>query len=145
VAHQRGDLRAAGSAVRVALELARPQRVVRPFLVLLPHGIGSLSGTVRLLAQEGDDFATALLKALERTGRAVDDRVEPEPLIEPLTERELAILAELPSMSSNDEIAARYYVSVNTIKSHLKHLYRKLEVSNRREAVRRGRELGLIS
>ena len=59
--------------------------------------------------------------------------------------RELAILAELPSMSSNDEIAARYYVSVNTIKSHLKHLYRKLEVSNRREAVRRGRELGLIS
>lgn len=48
-------------------------------------------------------------------------------------------------MSSNEEIAARYYVSVTTIKSHLKHLYRELDVSNRRDAVRRGRDLGLIS
>lgn len=145
VAHDRGDLLAAQSAVYVALELARPQRMLRPFLVLLPNGIAALTRSLQSLAQEGDEFAAALLEALARTGRAVADRVEPEPLIEPLTERELAILAELPSMSSNDEIAARYYVSVNTIKSHLKHMYRKLEVSNRREAVRRGRELGLIS
>jgi LuxR family maltose regulon positive regulatory protein len=145
VAHQRGDLPAARSAVRVALELARPQRILRPFLVLLPNGIAALTRTVESLGQDGDEFVAALLDALARTGRAIDDRAEPEPLVEPLTERELAILAELPSMSSNDEIAARYYVSVNTIKSHLKHLYRKLDVTSRREAVRRGRELGLIS
>ena len=113
--------------------------------MLLPCGIAALTGAVQSLGQEGDDFVTALLDALARTGRLPDERAEPEPLIEPLTERELAILAELPSMSSNDEIAARFYVSVNTIKSHLKHLYRKLDVRNRREAVRRGRELGLIS
>ena len=145
VAHQRGDMHAAGSAVRDALELARPQRILRPFLVLMPGGIAALIGAVESLGQEGDEFASALLETLARTGRAVDDRVEPEPLIERLTERELAILAELPSMSSNEEIAARYYVSVNTIKSHLKHLYRKLDVTSRRQAVRRGRELGLIS
>ncbi len=69
---------------------------------------------------------------------------EPEPLLEPLTERELAVLAELPTMRTNEEIARDFYVSINTIKSHLTHLYRKLGVGNRREAVRRGRELGLI-
>lgn len=42
------------------------------------------------------------------------------------------------------EIARVFYVSINTIKSHLTHLHRKLGVGNRREAVRRGRELGLL-
>ena len=68
----------------------------------------------------------------------------PEPTLEPLTERELAVLAELPSMRTNEEIAKEFYVSVNTIKSHLTRLYRKLGVGSRREAVRRGRELGLL-
>ena len=53
-------------------------------------------------------------------------------------------LEHLPSMSSNAEIAEEMYVSVNTIKAHLKSLYRKLEVSSRRAAVRRARELNLI-
>ena len=44
----------------------------------------------------------------------------------------------------NEEIARDFYVSVNTVKAHLKALYRKLSVGSRREAVRRGRELRLI-
>ena len=48
-------------------------------------------------------------------------------------------------MSSNAEIAEEMYVSVNTIKAHLKSLYRKLEVSSRRAAVRRARELNLFA
>ena len=59
-------------------------------------------------------------------------------------DRELMVLEHLPSMSSNAEIAEEMYVSVNTIKAHLKSLYRKLEVSSRRAAVRRARELNLI-
>jgi LuxR family transcriptional regulator, maltose regulon positive regulatory protein len=55
------------------------------------------------------------------------------------------VLEHLPSMSSNAEIAEDMYVSVNTVKAHLKSLYRKLEVSSRRAAVRRARELNLFA
>jgi LuxR family maltose regulon positive regulatory protein len=66
-------------------------------------------------------------------------------LAEPLTDRELMVLEHLPTMSSNAEIAEKMYVSVNTVKAHLKALYRKLEVSSRRGAVHRARELNLFA
>ena len=66
-------------------------------------------------------------------------------LLEPLSERELTVLRFLPTMMSNAEIASEMFVSVNTVKTHLKHIYRKLDVSERRDAVRRGRELRLLS
>jgi LuxR family transcriptional regulator, maltose regulon positive regulatory protein len=45
---------------------------------------------------------------------------------------------------SNQEIAGELYVSVNTVKTHLKAIYRKLDAAGRREAVQRGRDLGLM-
>ena len=51
----------------------------------------------------------------------------------------------LPSMLSNTEIADELFISVNTVKVHLKTLYRKLEVANRRGAVRRGQSLRLLT
>ncbi|MGZ8634739.1 MAG: response regulator transcription factor [Solirubrobacteraceae bacterium] len=63
---------------------------------------------------------------------------------EPLSEREQAILRYLPTMMSNHEIAGELFVSVNTVKTHLKAIYRKLDASGRREAVQRGREHGLM-
>jgi len=51
----------------------------------------------------------------------------------------------LPSMLSNAEIADELFISVNTVKVHLKTLYRKLDAPNRRTAVRRGKSLRLIS
>ncbi len=62
-----------------------------------------------------------------------------------LTDRELAVLRLLPTMMSNAEIAAELYLSVNTVKAHLKALYRKLNASSRREAVRKGRAAGLLA
>lgn len=64
-------------------------------------------------------------------------------LAEPLTGRELDVLQQLASMSSNAEIAADLFLSVNTVKTHLSAAYRKLGVNRRSAAVRRGRELGL--
>ena len=54
------------------------------------------------------------------------------------------VLGFLPTMMSNSEIAAEMFFSVNTVKTHLKSIYRKLEVSRRRDAVVRARELNLI-
>jgi len=61
-----------------------------------------------------------------------------------LSERELAVLRYLPSRLSNREIGAELYVSLNTIKSHLKTIYRKLDVEGREAAVRRARQAGLL-
>ena len=82
---------------------------------------------------------------IERTSTPAPASPEPAPLLEALTGRELAMLAELPTMKSNAEIAEEYFVSVNTVKAHLKSLYRKLDVDSRRAAVHRARELGLLS
>jgi LuxR family transcriptional regulator, maltose regulon positive regulatory protein len=65
-------------------------------------------------------------------------------LVEPLTEREQALLALLPGRSSNAEIASVCGVSVNTVKTHLKHIYQKLGVTKRREAVAVAERLRLL-
>jgi LuxR family transcriptional regulator, maltose regulon positive regulatory protein len=65
-------------------------------------------------------------------------------LVEPLTERELTVLRYLQGTLSNVEIASVLYVSVNTIKTHVKNIYRKLNAGRRREAVRRARDLRLL-
>lgn len=127
--------------IRHAVDLARPQRLTRPLLV-----IGAERGTrlLRRLAavdHETDRFVRTVIGAKSQDM----SRPEPEPLLDPLTERELAVLAELATMKSNAEIAVGFYVSVNTVKAHVKNLFRKLDVSNRRSAVRRGRELRLIA
>ena len=68
-----------------------------------------------------------------------------ELLVEPLSPRERAVLRYLPTMMSNQEIAAELFVSVNTVKTHLKAIYRKLDVQDRREAVRRARAMKLLA
>jgi LuxR family transcriptional regulator, maltose regulon positive regulatory protein len=65
--------------------------------------------------------------------------------IEALSPRERAVLRYLPTMMSNQEIAAELFVSVNTVKTHLKAIYRKLDVPDRRSAVRRARTLELLA
>ncbi|PSK61454.1 HTH-type transcriptional regulator MalT [Micromonospora sp. MH33] len=86
--------------------------------------------------------------------RGADERRADEPpkrpagpertLDEPLTERELTILRYLQSILSNVEIASELSLSVNTVKTHVRNIYRKLDATRRREAVRRARELRLI-
>jgi LuxR family maltose regulon positive regulatory protein len=54
------------------------------------------------------------------------------------------VLAYLPTRLSNADIARRLYVSVNTVKTHLKHIYRKLDAANRSAAIERAESLGLL-
>ena len=109
---------------------------------------------------EGGRRVEALLRRQIRTGtahRAIagelllafedrdDERRTVAPLLEPLSERECAILRYLPTTLSNREIAAELFVTTNTVKTHLRSIYRKLDVARRREAVDRARDLRLLS
>jgi LuxR family maltose regulon positive regulatory protein len=68
-----------------------------------------------------------------------------EPLIEPLTDTEIRVLRYLPTNLRAPEIAAELFVSINTVRTHLRHLYAKLGVNGRTDAVERARQLGLLS
>ena len=65
-------------------------------------------------------------------------------LTEPITARETVVLRYLPTLLTLNDIARELSVSPNTVKSHLRHIYGKLAVSSRRDAVRQARRLGLL-
>jgi len=65
-------------------------------------------------------------------------------MVDPLTDREMEVLTYLPSRLTNAEMAERCFVSVNTIKTHMAHIYQKLAAPNRTVAISRARELGLL-
>jgi LuxR family transcriptional regulator, maltose regulon positive regulatory protein len=81
------------------------------------------------------------VRAIDDSGASQDAR----PLAEPLNERELAVLRFLPGNLSAAQIGGEMYLSVNTVKTHMRKLYAKLGVHTRAEAVRRGRALGLLA
>ena len=76
--------------------------------------------------------------------RDTTDRPPPASLIEALTEREQGVLRYLASTLSNAEIAAELYLSINTVKTHQRMIYRKLGADGRRDAVRRAKQLRLL-
>ncbi|QOC90899.1 helix-turn-helix transcriptional regulator [Micromonospora craniellae] len=138
-----GDERRAGRTVEQALDLAAPDGYRRPFTRAEP-------GLRDLLAAHLDS-GTAHWPTVSDLVRAVDVPDGRTPagapgaaLDEPLTERELTILRYLQSILSNVEIAAELSVSVNTVKTHVRNIYRKLDATRRRDAVRRARQLRLI-
>jgi DNA-binding NarL/FixJ family response regulator len=102
---------------------------------------------IRLLVAEAisrdSSLASELIDLVARQNRSARARVA-EPLLEPLTDSEVRVLRYLPTNLSKREIADELYVSVNTIKTHVKHLYAKLGVRTRRQAVDQARQLGLL-
>ena len=137
------DHAAAATALERALDLAEPvglRRLLvaqgRPVLALLRRQLRRGTAHPAMVHE-----AIATLEH-EGTGRSAPVAVL---LAQPLSEREQAILRYLPTMMSNQEIAGELYVSVNTIKTHLKAIYRKLDAPGRRDAVQRARDLGLMA
>ena len=139
--HAVHDDERAGEALENALALAGPNSYRRPFL--------DGGSAVQLLLQQRIRWGTAhrsfageLLAAFRRRAPSVAvTRVE---LLEPLSGREQSVLRFLPTMMSNAEIAGELFVTSNTVKTHLKSIYRKLAVSRRRDAVERARALELL-
>jgi LuxR family maltose regulon positive regulatory protein len=134
-----GDEPAAEAAMEQALAAAEPGSMQRLFLIHGPAIVALLERHRR----SGTSHRALLEDLLTALGRHGEDRVV-APLPEALSEREAAVLSFLPTMMSNQEIAAELYVSVNTVKTHLKAIYRKLDVEDRRGAVRRAQELALL-
>jgi LuxR family maltose regulon positive regulatory protein len=133
------DTQAAAGALESALEAAESGDLQRPFLM---HG-ATISPILRRHLRNGTRHRALLGDLLTALGQRGDDR--PVAMLpDALSEREEAVLRYLPTMMSNQEIAAELFVSVNTVKTHLKSIYRKLDADDRRSAVRRARNLSLL-
>src|SRR5262249_30690878 len=85
-----------------------------------------------------------LIDAAERQLRTGPARQADGPLVEPLTDREVAMLRMLSGTLSQREIGQELFVTLNTVKFHTKSIFRKLGVGTRAEAVARARELDLL-
>ncbi len=97
----------------------------------------------RLLAVIRGQAATA--QAEPRTAPTSGTRRSEQPLIEPLSERELEVLRLVAANRSHQEIAQALVISINTVKTHLSRLYGKLYARNRLEAIERATEAGLLN
>jgi LuxR family maltose regulon positive regulatory protein len=121
-----------------ALLTAGPLRMRRPFLI---H-----AADLRELINARIEAGTAAAVFAVDLMRRMSGKNSPLPaaLAEPLTDREQHVLRYLASALSNAEIAAELYLSVNTVKTHQRRIYRKLGADGRRDAVRRAKELRLL-
>lgn len=134
--HTRGEPRAAAQALDNALALAEHEPFRDAFLL---NGPG-----VRELLESQAQIGTAHPALLEVLLDGAGQHKPATALAEPLTEREQRILRYLPTMLSNAEIGAEVFVSLNTVKTHLRSIYRKLGANGRADAVEKARALGLL-
>jgi LuxR family maltose regulon positive regulatory protein len=132
----------AAVALELALDHTEPGGLRR-----LPIGFGrSVQPLLRRQLRRGTEHRALVGELLDALENSNGQHHPPSPfVIEPLSPRERAVLRYLPTMMSNQEIASELFVSVNTVKTHLKAIYRKLDVADRREAVRRARTLELLA
>ncbi len=127
-------------ALAAALQLGQPEGYVRCFVdegeALIP--------LLRRAATQGIEpkYVTTLLQALQEETATVDVA---QPLVEPLSERELELLALVADGLSNQQIADTLVISLATTKKHMSNILGKLAAGNRTEAVRRAQDLQLLS
>jgi LuxR family maltose regulon positive regulatory protein len=151
--HQR-DMEKALQALGSALVLAEPQGRIRSF-------VDEGSDMAQLLAEASargimPEYVAKLLAAFEEEAGKGKGQADPpmpvipappkgaQPLIEPLSPRELEVLQLITQGLSNQEIGDRLFIALSSVKGHNRNIFGKLQVQRRTEAVARARELGLI-
>ncbi len=135
-ASQKGNSEKALSALDQALDLAESEGFVRIFL---DEGAPMVELLRQAVAQGlHSSYAMHLLNALSESVTA------PQPLIEPLSDRELEVLRRVAAGYSNNAIALELVVAVSTVKKHINNIYSKLEVGSRTQAVAVARKLRLL-
>jgi LuxR family maltose regulon positive regulatory protein len=130
---QAADQQTGRATLESALAEAEPLGVARPFALAGPYTQEALSTRSQLDGRGA--FAAQVAAARSAVRPEVDV---------PLSDREMAVLALLPSLLSAREIATEFSLSVNTVKSHIRSIYAKLGVSTRRDAVRAAQDRGLV-
>ena len=136
-----GDTGASSRALEQALELAEPEGLLLPFLLHPTPDLLERHSQLRTAHASLISEIRNLLSGHPPTARPE----QAEPLHEPLSESELRVLRYLPTNLPAPEIAGELFVSLNTIRTHLRNVYTKLGVHSRGDAVKRARELGLLA
>ena len=136
------DRRAAGRALERSLELAEANGILLPFLV---HPAPGLLERHAFDGTKHGALISRILTLLTGTEGPAPPRTSEQRLHEPLSNSEIRVLRYLPTNLSAPEIAGELTVSVNTVRTHLRHLYVKLGVHSRADAVKRARTLGLLA
>jgi LuxR family maltose regulon positive regulatory protein len=146
--HAQGDLPAGLLPLQHALALAEPEGYVRMFVDEGPP----MAQLLLKAAVSGimPDYTGKLLAAFEaEQQRSAGESPLPtllasQPLIEPISQRELEVLRLFKTELSGPEIARELVIALSTVRTHTKSIYNKLNVNNRRAAVKRAEELHLI-
>ena len=137
---QQGRGQRARDTLGRAVDTARSEGFVRPFLEEATQTLPLLLG---LLKSGSDPFLSQLIHQAEHlVPTAAINR--PATMLEPLTDRERQVLRYLPSHLNQHQIATDMYVSPNTVKTHVKAIYRKTGATSRHDAVTIARSLGLL-
>jgi LuxR family maltose regulon positive regulatory protein len=149
--HAQGDVASALIPLQHALSLAEPEGYIR---MLVDEG-PPMAQLLFEAASRGimPDYTGKLLAAFEAEKRPVPGpgKIEDkpglppaQPLIDPLSQRELTILQLIAQGLSNREIGERLFLALDTVKGHNRRIFEKLQVQSRTEAIARARELGLL-
>jgi LuxR family maltose regulon positive regulatory protein len=141
-----GDQAGASRALNGALDLAEPDRMLYPFIF---HPAPELMRRYARQSAAHDVVVARVLRLVEHAGQVRSERraaaTQPRILRQPLSQAEIRVLRYLPTGLTVQEIAGELYLSVNTVHTHMRHLYEKLDVHRRHEALERARALGLIA
>jgi len=136
---QLDEPRLAEASLERALDLAEPEGVLLPF-ILVP--VQPLLERLPGIRTAHPALRRAILDVLAGSAPPAG---APAGNVEELSEAELRVVRYLPTNLKAPEIAAELFVSTNTVRTHLRHIYAKLDAHGRAEAVARARQLGLLA